>query len=535
MTSEVREADQRAKNGLGGLESEHEPAGSRAGLPGRPTQDQARADRRDSDLEDSETPIEVTLSLVSHTNVGKTTLARTLLRKDVGEVLDQAHVTEEAETFDLVSTDDAVLRLWDTPGFGDSARLLKRLRVHDKPLLWFFQQAWDRLADRPLWSSQQAALNIREEADLVLYLVNATEEPEEAGYVVPELELLDWLGVPVLLLLNQAGDLALRRELLGERLRLWREHTQRFDVVRDVAVLDAYSRSWIQESRLLETVESHLADELQPAMATLRSAWDARNVVVFERSVGLVAAYLGRAATERATLASKRPSKEEKEQGMEALARRLAAASSDLMESLLLAHGLEGRAADEIDRQLEFAVEGEEPLDTERGALWGSVLSGAVGGLTADLLAGGLTFGGGVLAGAILGALGGAGLARGMQLVRGDRLPQVAWTPPFLTRLLKQTLLRYLAVAHFGRGRGEFRHHEASEFWVDLVDDELRAVQSEWLDLWKILSKEGHDAGSAGRRALPLVRRTLRSVLVRGYPEARELLARSSPQEDVLR
>ena len=36
----------------------------------------------------------VTLSLVSHTNVGKTTLARTLLRQDVGEVRDQAHVTE---------------------------------------------------------------------------------------------------------------------------------------------------------------------------------------------------------------------------------------------------------------------------------------------------------------------------------------------------------------------------------------------------------------------------------------------------------
>ena len=167
-------------------------------------------------------------------------------------------------------------------------------------------------------------------------------------------------------------------------------------------------------------------------MAKLRKAWDARNVAVFERSVGLVAAYLGRAATERATLASKRPSKEEKEQGMKVLARRLASSSTDLMEALLLAHGLEGKAAEEIDRQLEYAIEGEEPLDAERGALWGGLLSGAVGGLTADLLAGGLTFGGGLLAGAILGALGGAGLARGMQLVRGDRLPQVAWTPPFL-------------------------------------------------------------------------------------------------------
>ena len=156
---------------------------ARVEVPGGSTRDQDRPDRRrDTDPETVGERVKVTLSLVSHTNVGKTTLARTLLRKDVGEVLDQAHVTEEAEMFELVATDEAGLRLWDTPGFGDSARLLKRLRVHDKPLYWFFQQAWDRLTDRPLWSSQQAALNIREEADLVLYLVNATEEPDEAGY-----------------------------------------------------------------------------------------------------------------------------------------------------------------------------------------------------------------------------------------------------------------------------------------------------------------------------------------------------------------
>ena len=39
----------------------------------------------------------ITLSLVSHTNAGKTTLARTLLSADIGDVRDQAHVTEFAE------------------------------------------------------------------------------------------------------------------------------------------------------------------------------------------------------------------------------------------------------------------------------------------------------------------------------------------------------------------------------------------------------------------------------------------------------
>ena len=34
----------------------------------------------------SSDPLQIHLSLVSHTNVGKTTLARTLLMRDVGEV-----------------------------------------------------------------------------------------------------------------------------------------------------------------------------------------------------------------------------------------------------------------------------------------------------------------------------------------------------------------------------------------------------------------------------------------------------------------
>jgi predicted GTPase len=95
-------------------------------------------------------------SLVSHTNIGKTTLMRTLLREDIGEVADRPHVTEAAEAGVLVETPQGdVLRLWDTPGLGDSARLLKRLRASDNPLGWLLSQVWDRLTDRPFLIRQQ--------------------------------------------------------------------------------------------------------------------------------------------------------------------------------------------------------------------------------------------------------------------------------------------------------------------------------------------------------------------------------------------
>src|SRR5688500_19019225 len=148
----------------------------------------------------------IDLSLVSHTNAGKTTLMRTLIRRDVGEVADRAHVTSIAEDHVLIETPEGdVLRLWDTPGFGDSVRLLKRLRMSANPIGWFLTQVWDRFTDRAFFNSQLAIRNVRESSDVVLYLVNAAEDPASAAYVAVELQILDWMRKPVLVLLNQTG------------------------------------------------------------------------------------------------------------------------------------------------------------------------------------------------------------------------------------------------------------------------------------------------------------------------------------------
>ena len=65
-----------------------------------------------------------------------------------------------------------------------------------------------------------------------------------------------------------------------------------------------------------------------------------------------------------------------------------------------------------------------------------------------------------MIAGGILGALGGSALARGYRMVRGADVPSVSWSADFLDQLLRQAMLRYLSVAHFGRGRGRYRDLE---------------------------------------------------------------------------
>ncbi len=124
-------------------------------------------------MSDAKSGIE--LSLVSHTNVGKTTLARTLLGRDIGEVRDAPHVTAVSEPHVMIrSPEGHVLTLWDTPGFGDSIRLARRLRQRNNPIGWFLAEIWDRWRDKTSWSSQQVLKTVRDQSDVVLYLVNAS-------------------------------------------------------------------------------------------------------------------------------------------------------------------------------------------------------------------------------------------------------------------------------------------------------------------------------------------------------------------------
>ncbi len=444
----------------------------------------------------------VALSLVSHTNTGKTTLARTLLRADVGEVRDAAHVTEFADAHTLITTPQGdELQLWDTPGFGDSARLAKRLRASAQPLGWFLSQVWDRWRDRPFWASQQALRHVQAESDVVLYLVNAADSPTSAGYVAAEMELLAWLGKPVLVLLNQMGAPRAAEQEAAD-VQLWRQHLAPWPLVQGVLPLDAFARCWVHESTLLQAVQGLLTSntltsnkngDKASAMARLVQAWQARGQATFEAAAQELAHSLAQMALLRVPaqggtglldsarqlggtlkgVISQAFGKDQPAAGaptqppnpaQEALAQTLEALAASSTTRLLALHGLEGHAQRQILARVagQFALQAHVPEG--RAALVGGAVTGALTGLKADLAAGGFTLGGGMLAGALLGALGAAGVARGITVVRGTggtggtHSSWLRCSHEALNQFAQAALLRYLAVAHFGRGRGA---------WVD--------------------------------------------------------------------
>ena len=99
------------------------------------------------------------------------------------------------------------------------------------------------------------------------------------------------------------------------------------------------------------------------------------------------------------------------------------------------------------------------------GADLSAVVSGAATGLSADMMAGGLTLGAGALLGAIAGGLTAAGAAWGFNQGLDRSQASVKFADPFLQTMLVGAVLRYLAVAHFGRGRGNYVESEAPPFW----------------------------------------------------------------------
>jgi len=471
---------------------------------------------------------QIHLSLISHTNVGKTTLARTLLRKDIGEVFDQSHVTDVAEKHVLMQTKDGVLlNLWDTPGFGDSFRLWKRLKVSDRAVLGFLTQTWDRFTDRPFWCSQQAILNVKDHADAVLYLANAAEDPEEASYIRPEMQILEWLGKPIVVLLNQMGP---PKDHEGDEREVarWREHFAKISNATEVMAFDAFARCWVQEEVLWEKVKDVIPADRKGLMQECLDHNRDRNLDRFQQAFNRLGKALNIIVQDSEPLppqnlaekilspvseSFREPQKQAMAKLGERMIRELTAAATDIIKL----HELSGEAARIIEDRFEDDFAMKQPANKGVAATIGGFLSGALSGLAADLTAGGLTFGGGALIGGLLGATGGVAAAEGFNFVRGAKEARVTWSPKFVAGIMESAILRYLAVAHFGRGRGEWTESEHPKIWRAVVADVIEAGGSDIRKAVELtVSTISREDNPIGKTLSELAEKTLTQL----YPKA---------------
>ncbi len=436
----------------------------------------------------SNDPLRIHLSLVSHTNIGKTTLARTLLSRDIGEVADRAHVTETTDDYVLARTPEGCeLILWDTPGFGNSVALAKRLEGRANPVGWFLSEVWDRMANKSLWLNQKALKHVKETSSVVLYLVNATELPDSAPYVNAEMRILEWIGKPVIVLLNQIGQ-PKPPEAEQADVDRWTNAMAAYPIVSSVLPMDAFSRCWVQEYALFEAIAKALPEELSVTFDALREVWSRKRQAAYSASIQAITHYLEKLAKDqehaeaasikdqlrflgkRLGLFKNETNSDPIEAAQTALASRAADEFCALTDKLIAINSLKGRGIrKELLQRMQSDWKISSSLPLSPAAVAGAVGTGTVSGFATDLATGGLSIGLGTLIGTIVGAVGGTGLAVAYNRRKGSSGTTVSWSQTALSNFQNEAILLYLAVAHYGRGRGNWQESEYPPHWSIVV------------------------------------------------------------------
>ena len=145
-------------------------------------------------------------AVVGHTNTGKTSLLRTLLRDDAfGEVQNAAATTRHVEEAAIGAGGETLLLLYDTPGLEDAGGLLDWLEEHTSSR----EEGIDRI--RRFLDSDAAAEAFSQEAkvlrqllasDCGLYVIDA-REPVLPKYR-DELTVLSWCAKPLMPSISKA-------------------------------------------------------------------------------------------------------------------------------------------------------------------------------------------------------------------------------------------------------------------------------------------------------------------------------------------
>ncbi|WP_312703065.1 GTPase/DUF3482 domain-containing protein [Stutzerimonas nitrititolerans] len=347
------------------------------------------------------------LALVGHTNVGKTSLLRTLTRDvSFGEVSHRPSTTRHVEGARLSVDGEPLLELYDTPGLEDAIALLDHLERIERP--------GERL-DGPARTARflegsEARQRFEQEAkvlrqllasDAGLYVIDA-REPVLAKYK-DELAVLAGCGKPLLPVLNFVAQPGHGEERWREALaRLGLHALVRFDSV--APPIDGERRLYESLALLLEQSRAKLQRLIEDHEAQAAARLSEGNRLIAELLVDVAACRRGVAVQpelERGAIRELHDAVRAREQRcVEALLRLYGFRTQDAATADLPL--LDGRWGDDL-----FNPETLKQLGVKIG---GGMAAGAAAGAGVDLMVGGITLGAAALLGAIAG--GGAQTAR---------------------------------------------------------------------------------------------------------------------------
>jgi hypothetical protein len=340
------------------------------------------------------------LAVVGHTNVGKTSLLRTLTR-DVGfgEVSHRPSTTRHVEGARLSVDGEALLELYDTPGLEDAIALLDYLERLDRPgerldgparLARFLEgsEARQRFEQEAKVMRQLLA------SDAGLYVIDA-REPVLAKYR-DELAVLASCGKPLLPVLNFVSS-------SHQREPQWREALARLGL-HALVRFDSVAPPEDGEQRLYESL-ALLLERSRGQLERLIADQQAQREVRRQSAARLIAELLVDCAACRRSVATDAGLVQSAVQDLRKAVRQR---EQKCVEALLKLYAFRLQDASASDLPLLDGRWGDDLFNPETLKLLGvrvgsGIAAGAAAGAGVDLLVGGITLGAAALVGAIAG------------------------------------------------------------------------------------------------------------------------------------
>ena len=200
------------------------------------------------------------IAVVGHTNTGKTSLIRTMLRStEFGVIEDAAGTTRHVEQATISADTEAVLNLYDTPGLEDSRALfahIKKLQAKSKLLLP--AQVLEHFVTHVSVndSLEQEAKVIRQvlRSDILLYIIDV-REPFLEKYRL-ELDVLTQSAKPIIPVFNFiAGH--------QQELAKWRQHLAGYHMHATLE-FDTVAFTFEAEKRLYQKIQTLVESHYTP-------------------------------------------------------------------------------------------------------------------------------------------------------------------------------------------------------------------------------------------------------------------------------
>ncbi|KFX70687.1 GTPase SAR1 [Pseudomonas taeanensis MS-3] len=343
------------------------------------------------------------LAVVGHTNVGKTSLLRTLTR-DVGfgEVSPRASTTRHVEGARLSVDGQALLELYDTPGLEDAIALLDYLERQDRPgerldgparLARFL----DSSEARQRFEQEAKVLRQLQASDAGLYVIDA-REPVLAKYR-DELAVLSLCGRPLLPVLNFVAS-------ANHREDEWRDTLARLGL-HALVRFDSVAPPQDGERRLYESL-ALLQEKAREPLQRLIDDHERQRLARQHSGARLIAELLLDCAAYRSSVANDAAQEQDAIRALRATIRQREQRCVDALLRLYAFRPEDARAGELplLDGRWGDDLFNPETLKQLGVKVGGGMAAGAAAGAGIDLLVGGITLG----AAALLGALAGGGL-----------------------------------------------------------------------------------------------------------------------------